>query len=111
MELAERAGIPQSHVAAIESGKLDLRISTLQKVFEALSCQLNLEPRPKKPIKDLLDGRARVLALKRLKQSMGTMALEGQAPQAEAFRRLLEKKKDEILRDKRERLWDKSDEK
>ena len=36
---------------------------------------------------------------------MGTMALEDQAPEAEVFRKLLEKRTDEILRDPREKLW------
>jgi hypothetical protein len=37
------------------------------------------------------------------------MALEGQGPEAELFRQLLEKKTDEILNDRRERLWNKKD--
>ena len=45
------------------------------------------------------------MALKRLKQSMGTMALEKQAPDPDLFRQLLEKRTDEVLQDKRERLW------
>jgi len=36
--------------------------------------------------------------------------MEGQAPDEEMFRRLLEKKTDEILEDKHERLWAGDDE-
>lgn len=106
-ELASRAGISQSHIALIESGKKDPRVSTLQKIFDALSCHLSLKPAPKKPLSETLRGRARSIALKRLKQSMGTMALEGQAPDKDMFRRLLEKQTDEILNDPHERLWNK----
>ena len=52
----------------------------------------------------LLRGRARAIALKRLKQTMGTMALEDQAPDKETFRRLLEKRTDDILRSGRKRI-------
>ena len=104
-ELASRTKITQPYLAGIESGKTDPQISTLKRIFEAMSCDLVLEPRPRKPIKELLRGRARSIALKRLKQSMGTMALEQQAPEADVFKQLLEKRTDEILTDRREKLW------
>ena len=109
-ELASRAKITQPHLAGIESGKTDPQISTLKRIFEAMSCDLVLEPRPRKPIKEVLRGRARSVALKRLKQSMGTMALEHQAPEADVFKQLLEKRTDEILTDRREKLWRQPDE-
>lgn len=104
-ELAKRSNISQSHLASIESGKVNPQISTLQQIYQGLSCDLIIQPRPQKPIDDILRGRARSLALKRLKQSMGSMSLEGQAPEKEAFRQLLEKRTDDILNDRRERLW------
>lgn len=104
-ELAQRAKITQPHLAAIESGKTDPQIGTLKKIFEALSCDVVVRPRPKKKIEEILRGQAGSVALKRLKQSMGTMALENQAPDTEAFRHLLKKKTDEILEDRREHLW------
>lgn len=104
-ELARRAKITQPHLAGIESGKTDPQISTLRRIFDAMSCDLVIEPRPRQPIKEVLRGRARSVALKRLKQSMGTMALEHQAPDADVFKHLLEKRTDEILLDRREKLW------
>ncbi len=104
-ELAKRANITQANLVAIESGKTDPRVSTLQRIYEGLFCSLSLEPRPKKSLEEILRGRARAVALKRLKKTMGTMALEDQAPEAEVFRKLLEKRTDEILRDPREKLW------
>lgn len=108
-ELSERCGISQPHLAGIESGRTDPQIGTLKKIFQGLSCDLVVEPRPQKPLEEMLRGRARSLALKRLKQTMGTMSLEDQAPGKEAFRLLLEKRTDEILNDPRERLWHKKD--
>lgn len=109
-ELANRAKILQSHVVKIESGKGDIQISTLKKVYNALSCDLVITPKPLKPLVEVLRERARAIALKRLMQSMGTMALEGQAPEENIFKQLLEKKTDEILTDPREKLWNKPDE-
>ena len=109
-ELGSRAHISQAHLAGIESGKIDPQIGTLKRIFQALSCDLVIQPRPTKPIQDLLRGRARSIALKRLKQSMGTMALEEQAPEPEVFKQLLEKRTDQILSDRREKLWRQTDE-
>jgi predicted DNA-binding mobile mystery protein A len=109
-ELAKRAKISQPHLAAIESGKIDPQVSTLRRIYQGLSCDLVVEPRPKKPIEEMLRGRARAVALKRLKQAAGTMALEDQAPDREVFLKLLEKRTDEIIKDPHERLWNEKDE-
>ena len=104
-ELAKRAHITKANLIAIESGKADPRVSTLQRIYKGLSCKLSVEPVPQQPLDEILRGRARALALTRLKKTMGTMALEEQAPEKEIFKKLLEKRTDEILRDPRERLW------
>ena len=108
-ELAKYAGLAQSQIAAIEGGKVNPQVRTLQKIFEALSGDLVIAPKPTKPLDEILRGRARAMALKRLKQSMGTMALEGQAPGREVFLKLLEKRTNEILKDPGEKLWNKKD--
>jgi transcriptional regulator with XRE-family HTH domain len=106
-ELAKRANITQANLIAIELGKADPRVSTLQRIYRGLSSNLSVEPLPQKPLEEILRGRARAIALQRLKKTMGTMALEEQAPEKEVFKQLLEKRTDEILRDPRERLWNK----
>jgi len=108
-EVAKLAQITQPNLAAIESGKADPRVSTLRRIYQSMRCDLSVEPRPQKPLGEILRARARAIALKRLKKAMGTMALEGQAPDKETFSRLLEKRTDEILSDRRERLWRKND--
>ena len=103
-ELAKRAHITQPNLAAIESGKVDPQVDTLRRIYHGLWCDLNIEPRLQKPLDEILRGRARGIALKRLKQTMGTMALEDQAPDKESFERLLEKRTDDILRSPRKRI-------
>ena len=104
-ELAERAKITQAALVAIESGKVDPRVGTLQRIYQGLTCQLSVEPHPQKPLEEVLRGRARAIALKRLKKTMGTMALEEQAPEKEMFKKLLEKRTNNILYNPREKLW------
>jgi len=108
-ELAKRSQLSQSHIVKIEMGQPNIQINTLRKVFEALSCNLVIQPQPfkSKSLETVRRNRARIVALKRLKQTMGTMALEGQSPESETFKKILEKKTDEILNDPREKLWNK----
>ena len=45
-QLAEKAGIVQSHVSKAESGAADVRLSTIVRLTEALGCRLSLRVRP-----------------------------------------------------------------
>lgn len=103
-ELAKRAHITQPNLAAIESGRVDPQVSTLRRIYQGLWCDLTIEPRLTKPLDEILRGRARTVALKQLKHTMGTMALEEQAPDKDMFRRLLEKRTDDILRSGRKHI-------
>jgi transcriptional regulator with XRE-family HTH domain len=104
-ELAHRAKISQAHLTAIETGKIDPQLSTISKIFSALTAKTIVKPLLQKPISEILKARADVIALRRLKRGMGTMALENQAPDSDVFRHLLDKERDEILNDTRVHLW------
>lgn len=104
-DLAVRAKLPQSHVAAIEGGVKNPPLPTLARIMDAMECDLLILPRPRLPIEKILRKRAGKLALKRLKRTMGTMALEGQAPETDLFRQLFAKRTEEIIADQREDLW------
>jgi transcriptional regulator with XRE-family HTH domain len=52
--LAHRSGVPQAHIARPESGKLDARLSTLRRLFDAMFCDLLVVPRPRKRPSDAL---------------------------------------------------------
>ena len=43
--LSERAGVPQSHISKIESGNVDLRLSSLVALSRVLELELALIPR------------------------------------------------------------------
>lgn len=43
--LSAKAGIPQSHISKIESGAVDLRVSSLVEIARVLNLELELVPR------------------------------------------------------------------
>ena len=43
--LAARAGLPQGHISRIESGQVDLRVSSLAEIARALDQEVMLVPR------------------------------------------------------------------
>lgn len=56
-QLARRAGIPQAHIARLEAGRFDPRLSTLKRLFDVLFCDLLVLPRPRKRPGDVLAER------------------------------------------------------
>lgn len=56
-DLGRRAGVPQSHIARIESGEGDVQLGTLRKLFDAMFCDLLVLPRPRKRPSDALAER------------------------------------------------------
>lgn len=55
--LAQRVGIPQSHLSRIEQGRVDLQVSTLQQLARALDLEWVLVPRQSLPAIDALTKR------------------------------------------------------
>lgn len=57
-ELSELAGVPQSHISKIESGSVDLRVSSLVQLSRALGLELKLIPRNTLPaVNTIVRGR------------------------------------------------------
>ena len=52
--LARRCGLPQAHIARLEAGKIDVRLSTLERLFGAMFCDLLVLPLPRKRPSDAL---------------------------------------------------------
>lgn len=57
-DLGARVGLPQSHISKIESGAVDLQLSSLSEIARALDLELKLVPRAALPV---VDGLLRTL--------------------------------------------------
>ncbi len=57
-ELGAKAGLPQSHISQIESGNIDLRLSSLQEIARLLDLDVMLIPVNLKPaIRSIISGK------------------------------------------------------
>jgi transcriptional regulator with XRE-family HTH domain len=61
-ELGGLAGVPQSHISKIESGAVDLRLSSLVALARILDLALVLEPRDPRPAEDAIAMRPTLAA-------------------------------------------------
>ncbi len=81
-QLGSRLGLSQPTVAGLEQSeqKTTIQLKTLRKVAEALGCQLVYAFVPKESsFEDMVQQRARAIAIKALEQVSHTMALEDQS--------------------------------
>jgi len=104
-QLAKRVGLPQSHIAKIESNKLDLRLSTVEKIFQALNGQSVVLWKPRLEINALMTQQAQLIARRRMDTLVGTMALEKQRPEPEAIERLYKEEVNRLLKHPTSELW------
>jgi transcriptional regulator with XRE-family HTH domain len=105
-QLAKRAGLPQSHIAKIESNKVDLRLSTIQKIFHALRGQPVLLLKPEEEVNHLLAAQAKVAARRRIDRLVGSMSLEKQRPDPGTLEQLLKEEEAHLLRHPASEIWD-----
>lgn len=104
-QLAKRAGITQSHLARIEAGKVDPQLSTLQRIFSALFCDVLVVPHMLKKPQDVLLERVKALARHNVLRVTGTMALEKQSPDDETIRNLVRSEEARLLAHPSSELW------
>jgi len=80
-QLANRLGVKQPRINAIEKAELSgaITIKSMREAAEAMNCKFVYALVPVKPMDDLMEDRARMLAAERLKALDHTMALEDQS--------------------------------
>lgn len=106
--LAMRAGIPQSTVSRIEQGQSDANMSTINKIFNALSCEVLITPILKETVDEIRRKQARKTAKKRLHYLKGTMNLEEQQPDEAFIEALLKEEENRLLTGPNYKLWEES---
>jgi predicted DNA-binding mobile mystery protein A len=80
-QLAQRIGVSQPRAVAIEKAEKNksITLKSLERAAQVLDCQVVYTLIPRKPLSDLVEERARELAIKRLQLIRYSMALEAQS--------------------------------
>lgn len=105
-QLAQRCGIPQSHLTLIEQGKGDVQYGSLVRIFKALHCRPVLSVLPEKDFDTIIATQVHDVAARRVRQTLGTMALESQEPDSGTSKELLRREEQRLLRDPSSEIWD-----
>lgn len=105
-QLAKRAGMPQSHLARMETGKVDPQLGTWKRLFKAFSCELVVLPRLEEDLGEFIANRAKEKARLNVARVSGTMALEKQLPDDTALRALLRAEEARLLSRPSSELWE-----
>lgn len=103
--LAKRASVPQSTISRIEKGSHNVTILTLNKVLQALSCDLVMAPVLLSSTETLRKQQAKKRAEKQLAYLKGTMSLEEQQPDPRFIEELLKREEERFLQGPSARLW------
>jgi len=79
-ELADRMGVTQSSLHALESSEAagTIRIETLRRAAEALDCEVVYALVPRRPLAEVVTGQATARARDELERVRRTMSLEAQ---------------------------------
>jgi predicted DNA-binding mobile mystery protein A len=104
---ADRVGITGSTLHKSESAEAEERITLgqLRKLAEGLDCELVYALVPRKPLTQVVEDRARSIALQEVSGVAHTMSLEDQRPATDRLRKQVEQRTAELLRGRWSDLW------
>lgn len=104
---AQRLGIAGSTLHKSEQSEADARITLaqLRKLADGLDCELVYALIPRRPLTEVVQERARGIAMEEIGSVAHTMGLEGQHPTAERLRKQVERRTDELLCGRWSKLW------
>src|SRR5471032_1170208 len=104
---ADRLGITGSTLHKSESAEAEERITLrqLRKLAEGLDCELVYALVPRKPLTQVVEDRARSIALQEVSGVAHTMSLEDQRPATDRLRKQVEQRTAELLRGRWSDLW------
>lgn len=80
-QLAQRIGVSQPRASVIEKAEKEgsITLDSLERAARALDCRVVYALIPRKPLNDLVEERAHIVAEKRLQSARHSMALEAQS--------------------------------
>jgi predicted DNA-binding mobile mystery protein A len=107
-QLARRIGVSQPRVVAIEKAEKNASITldSLERAARAMDCQVVYALIPRKPLKDLVEERAHIVAEKRLKSTRHSMALEAQSVDKSDEEEQLKRLSERLIEKAGSELWE-----
>ncbi|MEI6113751.1 MAG: mobile mystery protein A [Burkholderiales bacterium] len=104
---AARLGVTGSAVHKSEQSEADERITLgqLRRMADSLGCDLVYAVVPRKPLEEVVQGRATQLAIEEVHGVAHTMGLEDQRPTDARIQRQVTRRAEELLRGKWSELW------
>jgi transcriptional regulator with XRE-family HTH domain len=103
--LSKRAMIPQSTISRVEGNEATPTLITLEKILDALSCDLVITPVLKEPINTIRSKQAKKRAHEKISYLKGTMNLENQEPNKKLIEELIKQEEEELLHGSSSKLW------
>jgi len=100
---AQRLGISGATLHKSEQSEAEDRISLgqLRKLADGLDCELVYALVPRRPLTDVVQERARAIAMEEVGNVAHTMGLEDQRPGSDRLRKQVERRTEELLRGRR----------
>jgi len=107
-QLARRIGVSQPRVVAIEKAEKNASITldSLERAARAMDCQVVYALIPRKPLNDLVEERAHIVAEKRLQSTRHSMALEAQSVDKSDEEDQLKRLSERLIEKAGSELWD-----
>ncbi|MFA5140002.1 MAG: helix-turn-helix domain-containing protein [Elusimicrobiota bacterium] len=99
-QLARRAGLPQSHVAKIESGRVDVQLSTLRRILQAMFCEVVVLPKFIKTPKGAVAERIKEVARRKVARVMGA-----ERPRGRMVRALIRAEEERLVSRPSSEIW------
>ncbi|WP_426166929.1 mobile mystery protein A [Pseudoduganella sp. R-34] len=107
-QLAERMGVAQSTVVAMEQSEKGgtITLDSLHRAAEALDCELRYVLVPRQELQTKVEQQATIVAKRNIAKVAHTMSLENQEPSDKFKNSLLNEEKERIMRGRWGKLWD-----
>jgi predicted DNA-binding mobile mystery protein A len=107
-QLARRIGVSQPRVVAIEKAEktASITLDSLERAARALDCQVVYALIPRKPLNDLVEERAHIVAEKRLQSTRHSMALEEQSVDKSDEEEQLKRLSERLINKAGSELWE-----
>lgn len=107
-QLGQRIGVSQPRVVAIEKAEKNksITLESLEKAARAMDCRVVYALIPVKPLNDLVEERALLIAKNRLESTQHSMALEAQSVDKSDAAEQLKHLSDAIIKKAGSKLWD-----